>query len=479
MKPSIVAPGANILSADGDYTSAGESYQSLSGTSMATPHMAGVCALLLQANPALTPLEVRTILQNTAEHDVVSEKGDRPNDPYSLDPNYDPGCGWGLVDVYAAAKEAMQSASGVQVVQIRATTRPDDEEVDVAWITQREFSFQGFLVHRAPDVNGAPGSFALISSLVPPAGHSNIQGVPNRTPYVWVDSDPGLQVGETYWYRVDWVDNSSVAHPEPPVPVGLGQEPAFATARFTIVHNEPDHELTITLGVSHGHDEQNPVFDALGFPSGEAESVTVLEPANAATATIGYLEHVWTYSMGASDGIAPNLPPSHTWPWFLKVDEAGYVNRSGRITAFSLFVHDSPGSETGTLYTTDSPLPAFTIETLATVVWIPNFAVSVPTLDAEGATRLAAWPNPFVDRLTVRSAVGNDAGTKNVRVTLGLYDVGGRLVRVLEQGAHRAGEVETIWDGRASQGHAVPPGVYFLRLDTGESSQSVKVVRVR
>jgi serine protease AprX len=41
-------------------------YTHLSGTSMAAPHIAGVAALMLDANPSLTPLQVKDILQRTA-----------------------------------------------------------------------------------------------------------------------------------------------------------------------------------------------------------------------------------------------------------------------------------------------------------------------------------------------------------------------------------------------------------------------------
>jgi hypothetical protein len=286
-------------------------------------------------------------------------------------------------------------------------------------------------------------------------------------------------LGQTYWYRVDWVDNASVAHPEPPVPVAFGQEPALATARFRIVHNEPDFDLTITLGVSHGHDEQNPAYFALGFPVAEADSTVILEPANAGTATVGYLERYWTYSIPASDNIAAHLPPSHTWPWFLKVDEGGYINRSGRITGFSVFHHDSPGSETGTLYVTDSVLPALTIETTSTVVWIPEKALSTPGLGSDlSSTELSAWPNPFADRSVIRYALGRDAAADG-RATLGLYDVAGRVVRVLSRDPNVAGENTVVWDGRAEDGRVVPPGVYFLRLETGDVTRSMKLVRVQ
>ncbi|RZZ89138.1 S8 family peptidase [Pseudoxanthomonas winnipegensis] len=65
----IAAPGSNILSTlnSGTTSPGSETYASYSGTSMATPHVAAVVALMQSvANPALTPAQVEMILKNTA-----------------------------------------------------------------------------------------------------------------------------------------------------------------------------------------------------------------------------------------------------------------------------------------------------------------------------------------------------------------------------------------------------------------------------
>ena len=71
VKPDIMAPGVTILSAysdlDGFYACGIGCYAILSGTSMATPFTAGVVALLLEANPSLTPAMVKQILSDTAD----------------------------------------------------------------------------------------------------------------------------------------------------------------------------------------------------------------------------------------------------------------------------------------------------------------------------------------------------------------------------------------------------------------------------
>ncbi|MEH7347729.1 S8 family serine peptidase [Gottfriedia acidiceleris] len=78
IKPEVTAPGVSILSTvpyyindqttDGTKTQDYQfAYERLSGTSMATPYVTGVSALLLQSNKDLTPADVKSILMNTAD----------------------------------------------------------------------------------------------------------------------------------------------------------------------------------------------------------------------------------------------------------------------------------------------------------------------------------------------------------------------------------------------------------------------------
>jgi minor extracellular serine protease Vpr len=64
MKPDVTAPGGEILSSTLPEF-AGAPFASFDGTSMATPHVAGAAALLLQHHPGWTPLQVRSALTST------------------------------------------------------------------------------------------------------------------------------------------------------------------------------------------------------------------------------------------------------------------------------------------------------------------------------------------------------------------------------------------------------------------------------
>ncbi|GEK18454.1 S8 family serine peptidase [Cellulomonas persica] len=70
VKPDVAAPGTGILSAASGGGAAGHV---LSGTSMATPHVAGIAALVKAAHPAWTAPQVKAAVMNTATHDVTTE----------------------------------------------------------------------------------------------------------------------------------------------------------------------------------------------------------------------------------------------------------------------------------------------------------------------------------------------------------------------------------------------------------------------
>jgi subtilisin family serine protease len=68
LKPEITAPGVGILAARSQYASNGSGYyMSASGTSMATPHVAGVAALVAAAHPDWTGSRIKDALISTAK----------------------------------------------------------------------------------------------------------------------------------------------------------------------------------------------------------------------------------------------------------------------------------------------------------------------------------------------------------------------------------------------------------------------------
>lgn len=90
IKPDVCAMGADVFAARSD----SNDYWTLSGTSMATPIVAGIAALIMEAHPNWTAQMVRTAMLNTASNHNT------PDNDY----------GWGIVDAVEAADYVFTSA---------------------------------------------------------------------------------------------------------------------------------------------------------------------------------------------------------------------------------------------------------------------------------------------------------------------------------------------------------------------------------
>lgn len=88
IKPDVIAPGVNILAANTPTPFLGATdqlFQVIGGTSMASPHVAGVGALLRQLHPDWTPAMIKSALMTTAyTAGVYKEDGVTPADPFDV-----------------------------------------------------------------------------------------------------------------------------------------------------------------------------------------------------------------------------------------------------------------------------------------------------------------------------------------------------------------------------------------------------------
>ncbi|MEM4265291.1 MAG: S8 family serine peptidase, partial [Thermoplasmata archaeon] len=151
----VMAPGTRIWSCK-----VGDTYQELSGTSTATPFVAGVAALMLSVNPALTPIEIGNVLNQTAT-DIGSS-------------GYDTSTGWGIIN----AKKAVMAVSGpaATITDYPSFIRPNTT-ISVSWT-----------------VSGA-GELPITQTYLrwgySPGGMTHISGMAfgNRTPHTFSADD--------------------------------------------------------------------------------------------------------------------------------------------------------------------------------------------------------------------------------------------------------------------------------------------------
>ncbi len=158
-KPDLVAPGVAICAAKltslNASTCTDSNHVLLSGTSMATPHVAGIAALMKQANPSLLPYKVKTILRSTS---IPLTSSGVLLDRYAQ--------GAGRVDAKAAVQQALAGAP--EIVAYIATSGEVSDSITPIIGDAGGYRFERFDLFLISDATGA--STLVASSTTPVSG---------------------------------------------------------------------------------------------------------------------------------------------------------------------------------------------------------------------------------------------------------------------------------------------------------------------
>ena len=169
IKPDVMARGSNVVVAS---PNSNTSYTTASGTSFSCPLAAGVAALILCANPNLTPMQVREAMRLTALNHTS---------PNNL-------IGWGILDALQAVN---YFPLPVELVSFTGTVEKNN--IHLEWTTATEINNHGFEIER----KSGQENFYIIGFV---NGNGNTTTVSNYT-----FTDENLKPGN-YSYRLKQVD---------------------------------------------------------------------------------------------------------------------------------------------------------------------------------------------------------------------------------------------------------------------------------
>lgn len=186
LKPDVTAPGVNILAAATPTTFTkpkGNDFTLMSGTSMSSPHIAGLSALLKQQHPNWTPAMVKSALMTTAHQQVSKANSTLAADPFDFGAGHavpvaamDPGlvydasandyfaflCGLGKTSF-------VQSASGYNCAAYTSAGYPTEaSQLNYPSIAVAQLKDSKTVVRVVTDVSGTGGNY--VPQIQAPAG---------------------------------------------------------------------------------------------------------------------------------------------------------------------------------------------------------------------------------------------------------------------------------------------------------------------
>jgi len=467
IKPDISAPGVSVRSA---YP--GQTYVYMSGTSMATPHIAGVIALVRQANPNLSVDEVKQILYSTA-YDLGTAGEDN---------SY----GYGMVDAY----EAVMMALG--------TTGP------------------------TADFSGTPTSGCVPLTV----NFTDLSTGQNINSWSWDFGDGGTSdqqnPSHTYINAGNYTVTLTVTDDngnDTEVKVDYIQVFDVPVADFVGVPTSGDAPLTVdftdlSTGNPDGWDwvfgdggtsgDQNPTYT---YTTAGLYSVTLTASNACGSNQLTRTDYInvtqpTVYEMHVSNIIVTRTQSSAAKkPKYYAIAEVTIVDNQDQplsgATVTGIF-NNHPSAQSGTtgangvavITSKDTPSPPadwcfeVTDVTHATYTYIPGANVVTQACESGFVINARAivgtalperfvldqnQPNPFNPKTTIHFGLPHPC-----HVTLDVFNITGQKVASLVDGYLEAGYHTAGWDGADAAS-----GIYFYRMQAGDYIQSRKMVLLK
>ncbi len=334
IKPEVMAPGVQIRSA---FPGGGYAYSD--GTSMAAPHVSGVAALLLQANPNLSPDELEAIIKNTAE----------PLE--TITPNNN--SGWGLIDAYAASLKATSQGelsgkvvrtNGEGITNASVTAIRRDEAITITASSTPSGEYSMALPPGLYDVTGA--AFGYDSKTIPAITiitdsqtHANIT----------LTAQP---VGEVYGWITDEISgeplSATISVIDTPVktqsnPVSGAYSLSLPAGDWNIRINADSHRLGhITPTVTAGNSVQidvalKPGPNILLVDSGPWYYGSQIEYYEDALEALDYPYSLWSIRQFTPDDYRPTSGTLSSYDvvlWSSPQDSPGYIDAGDVISDY-------------------------------------------------------------------------------------------------------------------------------------------------
>jgi len=118
------------------------------------------------------------------------------------------------------------------------------------------------------------------------------------------------------------------------------------------------------------------------------------------------------------------------------------------------------------------------VDYVSNITYHDDISVTVRDIDESqlpGSMSLRdAYPNPFNPLVNLGFELQDSA-----RLELSIYDVQGRLVKMIAQAYYNSGNYNFQWDGMSSQGETMSSGVYLVRLTSASDQQIQRIMLLR